>query len=91
MMIPSQREILHFFSNRFRFNSDEVIELPLQERKDEFRMNVGNVAPGKRLIVRISYISELIQDSNAIVFSLPFLSGRLIVFDKMYVDEKLIF
>ena len=39
--------------------------------KDEFRLNVGNLAPGQEATVLLRYITELQSEGEALKFSLP--------------------
>ena len=42
-----------------------------QDRGDVFRMAVGNVRPGQTVTVKISYVTDLKIDGDAVVFYLP--------------------
>ena len=41
---------------------------PLQ---DVFTVSVGNLPPGARVLIKITYVSELLVEGENIVFSLP--------------------
>ena len=42
-----------------------------EERPDVFQASVGNLAPGKEVLLRLSYVTELSVDSGAIRLSIP--------------------
>jgi hypothetical protein len=42
-----------------------------QERPDVFTVSVGNVPPGKEVVLRITTVSELVREGDAIRFVLP--------------------
>ena len=42
-----------------------------QDRGDMFCMSVGNVRPGQTVTVKLSYVTDLKIDGNAVVFYLP--------------------
>ena len=42
-----------------------------EERPDVFQASIGNVAPGKEVLVRLTYVTELTVDSGRLRFTIP--------------------
>ena len=42
-----------------------------EERPDVFQASVGNLPPGKEVLLRLTYVTELMVDGNGLRFSIP--------------------
>lgn len=50
------------------FDHDAIVLLPLQ---DVFTISVGNLPPGATVLIKVTFVSELIIKDGSILFSLP--------------------